>query len=80
MPVSIADLLVRLQPVLAEIFAAYEISEDQARQIVEQSCTLLLVKRWGSLQPRKWLVRTVIERCQAVALERFGELEDEEPS
>ena len=62
------ELLVRLRPALQEIFAAYEISEAEARQILEDACELLVSKRWDRQNPGRWLVRTVIERCRNVAL------------
>ncbi|MBW8874557.1 MAG: hypothetical protein JF614_06305 [Acidobacteria bacterium] len=65
---SAAELLTRLQPVLKEIFAAYGVTEDQARRIVEESCAILISKRWDRQNPGRWLLRTVIERCRELAL------------
>ena len=65
---SSAELLARLRPVLEEVFAAYGISEDQARQILEESCGLLISKRWDRQNPGRWLLRTVIERCRSLSL------------
>jgi len=65
---SSAELLARLRPVLEEIFAAYGISEAQARQILEESCGLLISKRWDRQNPGRWLLRTVIERCRNLSL------------
>lgn len=62
-----AELLARLRPVLEEIFAAYGVSEAQARQILEESLALLIAKRWDRENPSRWLVRTVIERCRRQA-------------
>lgn len=58
------ELLARLRPVLEEIFSAYGISEAQARQILEETCGILVSKRWDRQNPGRWLVRTVIERCR----------------
>jgi hypothetical protein len=68
-----AELLARLRPALEEVFAAYGISEEDARQILEDSCGILISKRWDRQNPGRWLLRTVIERCRNVAL---GCLED----
>jgi hypothetical protein len=68
-----AELLARLRPVLEEVFAAYGISEEAARQILEDACGILISKRWDRQNPGRWLLRTVIERCRNVAL---GCLED----
>jgi hypothetical protein len=65
---SSAELLARLRPVLEEVFAAYGISEDQARLILEESCGLLISKRWDRQNPGRWLLRTVIERCRSLSL------------
>lgn len=65
---SLAELLARLQPVLEEIFDAYQISEEQARRIVEETCAILLMKGWEREHPRRWLLRTLIERCREMAL------------
>jgi hypothetical protein len=62
-----AELLARLRPVLEEIFAAYAISEEQARQILEESLILLISKQWDRQSPGRWLIRTVIEKCRAAA-------------
>ena len=62
------ELLVRLRPALEEVFSAYGISEDAARQILEDACGILISKRWDRQNPWRWLLRTVIERCRSVAL------------
>ena len=64
-----ADLLVRLRPVLEEIFAAYGISEVQAREILEETGGLLISKQWDRQNPGRWLLRAVIERCRSLSLE-----------
>lgn len=65
---SSAELLARLRPVLEEVFSVYGISEDQARQILEESCGLLISKQWDRQNPGRWLLRTVIERCRSLSL------------
>jgi hypothetical protein len=65
---SSAEMLARLRPVVEEIFVAYGISEEQARQILEETCTLLISKQWDRQNPGRWLVRTLIERCREAAL------------
>ncbi len=65
---SAAELLIRLQPVLREIFAAYGIAEEQAQQILEETFALLISKRWNRQNPGRWLLRTLIERCRDLAL------------
>jgi|GEM_PF-1241029 len=69
-----AELLVRLRPALEEVFAAYGISEDAARQILEDACGTLISKRWDRQNPGRWLLRTVIERCRSVALGIMADL------
>lgn len=67
-----ADLLAHLRPVLEEIFAAYGISEVQARQILEETCGLLISKQWNRQNPGRWLLRAVIERCRSLSLEAIA--------
>ena len=69
-----AELLTRLRPALEEVFAAYGISEDDARQILEDACGILVSKRWDRRNPGRWLLRTVIERCRSVALGLMADL------
>jgi hypothetical protein len=64
----ISELLARLRPVLEEIFAAYGISEAQARLILEETCGILVSKRWDRQNPGRWLLRTVIERCRELSM------------
>jgi len=71
---SISELLVRLRPVLEEIFAAYGISEDEARLILEETCGILVSKRWDRQNPGRWLVRTVIERCREMSMKVADEI------
>ena len=59
-----AEASVRLRPALEEVFSAYGISEEAARQILEDACGILISKRWDRQNPGRWLLRTVIERCR----------------
>ena len=77
---SLAELLARLQSVLEEIFDAYQISEEQARRIVEETCAILLMKGWEREHPKRWLLRTLIERCRETALARSGDFPGAPPS
>jgi DNA-directed RNA polymerase specialized sigma24 family protein len=65
---SSSELLARLRPVLEEIFSAYGVSEAEARQILEETCGLLISKRWDRQNPGRWLLRTVIERCRELSM------------
>ena len=69
-----AELLTRLRPALEEVFAAYGISEDDARQILEDACGILVNKRWDRQNPGRWLLRTVIEKCRSLALGPVADL------
>ena len=69
---SAAELLARLQPVLREIFSAYGVTEEEAQHIVEESCSLLITKRWDRQNPGRWLLRTIVERCRELALRTGG--------
>ena len=58
---------------MQEIFAAYGVTEEQARRIVEESCAILISKRWDRQNPGRWLLRTVIERwCDASRAQSGG--------
>jgi len=59
-----SELLARLRPALEEIFAAYGISQEQARQVLEETLLLLISKRWDRQDPGRWLLRTVVEKCR----------------
>ncbi|HEX9943378.1 MAG TPA: hypothetical protein VGG03_15270 [Thermoanaerobaculia bacterium] len=65
---SSAELLARLRPVLEEIFAAYGMSEEQARRILEETCGILISKQWDRQNPARWLLRTLIERCREMSM------------
>ena len=77
---SLAERLARLQPVLEEIFDAYRISGEEARRIVEETGTILLLKGWERERPGRWLLRTIIERCREAALAGTGDLPGDSPS
>lgn len=59
-----SELLARLRPALEEIFAAYGISPEKAREILEEALFLLVGKQWDRQNPGRWLLRTVIEKCR----------------
>jgi hypothetical protein len=61
---SCTEILARLQPSLERIFAAYRISEERAREIMERSCFLLISKRPMRQDPEGWLLRMIIDKCQ----------------
>jgi hypothetical protein len=61
---SCTEILARLQPTLERIFAAYAISEDKAREIMERSCFLLISKQPMRQDPEGCLLRMIIEKCQ----------------
>ena len=77
---SLAELLARLQPVLEEIFDAYQISGEQARRILEETGAILLLKGWERERPGRWLLRTIIERCREKALAGTEDLPGDLPS
>ena len=61
---SWTEVLARLRPVLEQIFAAYGVSPDQAQEIVEEACIILISKRPRRQDPDGWLLRMVIEGCR----------------
>jgi len=71
---SSSELLARLRPVLEEVFAAYGISEDEARLILEETGGILVSKRWDRQNPGRWLLRTVIERCRELSMRVADEI------
>lgn len=61
---SLQEALARLRPTLELVFVAYEVSEREAREILEESCLALAIK-WSRLEsPDAWLLRTVVDRCR----------------
>ena len=61
---SSTEVLDRLQPVLLAVFRAYRISEEKAREIVEDAGKDLAIKKRKPQDPDAWLLRTVIEQCR----------------
>jgi DNA-directed RNA polymerase specialized sigma24 family protein len=61
---SWTEVLARLRPLLEQIFAAYGIAPDQAQQIVEEACLVLISKRQPRQDPDGWLLRAVVESCR----------------
>jgi DNA-directed RNA polymerase specialized sigma24 family protein len=71
--VSSVEVLDRLRPVLLAVFRAYRISEEKAREIVEEAGKKLASQRRKPQDPDAWLLRTVIEECRRA---REAALED----
>lgn len=61
---SAVEVLDRLRPVLLALFAAFGISAERAREIVEEAGAILASKRRKPQNPDVWLLRAVIERCR----------------
>lgn len=70
---SWTEVLARLRPLLEPIFAAYGVTPDQAQEIVEEACLVLISKRPRRQDPEGWLLRTVIERCRRLREEAENE-------
>jgi DNA-directed RNA polymerase specialized sigma24 family protein len=68
---SWSEVLARLRPLLEEIFASYGVSPEEAQEIIEEACLVLISKGPRRQDPDGWLLRRVIERCQRLA-EREG--------
>lgn len=66
-PFSWEEILRRWEPTFKAVFAAYEISERDARQVLEEALEDLLRKKTAWLDPEGWLLRTVVERCRTIA-------------
>ena len=58
------EALTRLRPLLEPIFSAYGISPQQAQEIVEEACLVLISKHPRHPDPEGWLLRSVIDRCE----------------
>lgn len=67
---SWTEVLARLRPLLEQIFAAYGIAPDQAQEIIEEACLVLISKRLPRQDPDGWLLRRVMESCQRLQGER----------
>ena len=61
---SSTEVLDRLRPVLLAVFRAFQISEEKAREIVEETGKKLASQRRKPQDPDAWLLRTVIEKCR----------------
>lgn len=73
-----AEVLARVQPALEQIFAAYGVSEMEAREMVETACEILVSLRPERLRrPEGLVIRTVVEMCRSISEE---EESDEDPS
>ena len=57
------EVLARLRPLLEQIFSSYGVTPDQAQEIVEETCLILLSKR-PRQDPDGWLLRRVVESCE----------------
>lgn len=66
------EILTRLRPLLEQIFVAHEMTPDQAQQIVEEACLVLISKRPQRRDPDGWLLREVVERCRRLRGEADG--------
>lgn len=58
------EALTRLRPLLEPIFSAYGLSPQEAQEIVEEACLVLICKHPRHPDPEGWLLRSVIDRCQ----------------
>jgi len=61
---SWSEVLIRLRPLLEQIFVAYGVTPDQAQQIVEEACLVLISKNPQRQDPDGWLLRAVVEGCR----------------
>jgi DNA-directed RNA polymerase specialized sigma24 family protein len=61
---SWTEVLARLRPLLEPVFLAYSVTPDQAQEMVEEACLVLISKRPRRQDPEGWILRTVIESCQ----------------
>jgi DNA-directed RNA polymerase specialized sigma24 family protein len=61
---SSIEVLDRLRPVLLAVFRSFQISEEKAREIVEEAGVKLASQRRKPQDPDAWLLRTVIEQCR----------------
>ena len=67
---SWTEVLARLRPVLEPILAAYGVSPQQAQEIVEEACLVLMSNRPELRDPETWLVRAILEKCEELARKR----------
>lgn len=68
------EVLLRMRPLLEPIFIAYGVTPDEAQEMVEEACLVLISKRPQRQDPEGWLLRTVIESCRKLREEASGEL------
>jgi len=68
------EVLLRLRPLLEPIFVAYGVTPDQAQEMVEEACLILISKRPRRQDPEGWILRTVIESCRKLREEAEVEL------
>ena len=61
---SWTEVLARLRPLLEPIFRAYGVTPEQAQEMVEEACLVLISKRPRRQDPEGWILRTVIESCR----------------
>ena len=61
---SWTEVLARLRPLLEPVFLAYAVPPEQAQEMVEEACLVLISKRPRRQDPEGWILRTVIESCQ----------------
>ena len=61
------EVLLRLRPILEQIFVAYGVSPDEAQEMVEEACLVLIHKRPLRQDPEGWLLRTILENCSKIA-------------
>jgi hypothetical protein len=67
------EVLTRLRPLLEQIFIAHAVTPDQAQQIVEEACLVLISKSPQRRDPDGWLLRAVVEGCRRLRGEAEGE-------
>ena len=58
------EVLARLRPVLEPIFSVYGVTPEQAQEIVEEACLVLISKSPRRQDPEGWLLRRVLESCR----------------
>lgn len=66
---SWTELLERLGPLLVKIFAEHGVSPEEAQEIVEEACLVLMSKRPPRKDPEGWLLRTILDKCRKLAKE-----------
>jgi hypothetical protein len=63
-PDSWTEVLTRMRPLLEPIFVAYRVTPDQAQEMVEEACLVLISKRPRRQDPEGWILRAVIASCR----------------